>query len=298
MRTFKHFLEYDRLQATIRDWGQNNREIIGILIIGSRAKPNPLTDRLSDLDLIVFTDDSSKFIEDSSWIAKIDKPWLSILSQTERGDPEWVVIFYGGLKADFVFSEAAADSNVDQLVQETVYRFVLDQGYTILYEKNSSKPYPRYYEPADANQSSTVTAISPKGSIDEVLYYGYQVTRYAARNDLWRASQSFAELRNRLLILIEWQTQKTGGANLLIQYEGRNILQWVDPIIKPDLEKLFPGFSQPQLLQGVEDSLKVLEYLASTISEGNEETLPYSEQRELINFIRSIGLEFSGGLPT
>ncbi len=297
MLIVEHQQAYDRLLLSIRHWATTNETVIAILVVGSRAARDSTLDAFSDLDLILFVENSSSLINQSSWFEDIGRMWLSNLTQTGKGHPEWVVLFSVGLKVDFIIVEANKSDQLEEIINESGYQFVLARGFTISYKRNSILLSAEHFELEQSEISIPASIIGFKNSIDEALLICYQVTRHAVRNDLWRASQALAELRSKLLVLIEWQSKKAGAGEHKIWYEGRNIVQWADPIIVSDLPALFPGFSQQHLLHSVQATLDIVRYLATSIEESTGENLLTSGRRKVMNMIVTICERSSDTLP-
>src|SRR5690606_11553034 len=99
-------LSYPLLESRIHAWVNTRPEITGACVVGSRARSDPPPDEWSDLDLILFTSAISRFSADSSWLERFGEIWLAHLF-TEGPQPEWQVIYAGGLKVDFLLVPTA-----------------------------------------------------------------------------------------------------------------------------------------------------------------------------------------------
>ena len=62
------------------------------------------TEEQTDLDLILYATDPQTYVDDTSWLDTFGQVWLRVLNYTGAGDPEWMVLFAGGLKVDFILT--------------------------------------------------------------------------------------------------------------------------------------------------------------------------------------------------
>ena len=131
-------VSYNQLLARIIRWARNHSIVQSIVMVGSRARSEEDIDHYSDLDLIIFTDDQHKLTATKTWLDNLGIPWVANLNTTSAGDPEWIVIFENGIKADFVLIEADQISP-DKLLYNSPYQDVLKRGWNIVYGKNEFK---------------------------------------------------------------------------------------------------------------------------------------------------------------
>ena len=114
-----------------------SREVEVILVVGSRARQDHPADRFSDLDLILFSTQADLYESNQAWLDEIGETWGVVKSKTGLGDVEWLALFSGGFKADFVLvkdSHASHDpGDWHAYLAESPYGFVLARGARLLY---------------------------------------------------------------------------------------------------------------------------------------------------------------------
>jgi aminoglycoside 6-adenylyltransferase len=99
-------MNYDRVETRISNWAKEQDLIRAVVVIGSRAREDHKADAWSDLDLMLFVTDQQRYVKDTSWLATFGEVWLRVLNFTGAGDPEWLVLYEGGMKVDFLLAPA------------------------------------------------------------------------------------------------------------------------------------------------------------------------------------------------
>lgn len=283
-----HLRQYDHLKLTIRNWAATHNNVAAILIVGSRSDPELDPDMFSDLDLILFVDDPSEFVSSSSWIEQINPTWLSVLSQTGRGHPEWTILFAEGIKADLIFVESGKYRNLAELIENSGYQFVIAKGYSILYAKESTSESSPLF--SGKRQKSVYQGSSEivSNTVDKALILGYQVARYGARGDLWRAFQTYSDFKSVLLRLFELQAREHGKHDDEIGYDGHDIMEWIDPEIGLKIPELFPGFEQNLLLSSLRTALDLIRFTVGALDKKSADTGLASGQKSAMILIEEI----------
>lgn len=62
---------FDSLLDRFVKFAEYNEDIRLVMVIGSRARTHAPADVWSDLDLVFFTSDPSRFLENDSWLSKL-----------------------------------------------------------------------------------------------------------------------------------------------------------------------------------------------------------------------------------
>jgi aminoglycoside 6-adenylyltransferase len=195
------------LGARVTAWAERQPNIRAILVVGSRARRDHPGDRWADLDLMLFATDFAGYLTQTDWLNEVGPVWVAIPHQTGAGDPEWLVLFEGGDKVDFIFYPVAELQRLSQLADlPGVYR----RGYYTLIDKDSlaaqllPSPFePPPYEPPSASQF-ILTANS--------FWYGaVYVAKQIRRRELWVAKFRDGMMKEQLIQMIEWHAQAGHG---------------------------------------------------------------------------------------
>ncbi len=98
MPSNQDILSYKDIQKRIVTWASKISDIRAIDVYGSRAQPQTEPDEYSDLDLILFSTEQERYREKTDWLEDIAEVWLAVLDTTCAGDPEWFVLYEGGIE--------------------------------------------------------------------------------------------------------------------------------------------------------------------------------------------------------
>src|SRR5215472_5461401 len=100
-------MTYEELAERIATWAATKLDIQAIVAVGSQARGD--ADRWSDLDVLVFTHDRSRYLE-PGWLGAFGDVWLTYRDEAAPNDPEWFAIYDGGVKLDMVLVQVEGSS--------------------------------------------------------------------------------------------------------------------------------------------------------------------------------------------
>ncbi len=285
--------KYQTLCHRIVEWAKNQPTIQAVLLIGSRARLDHPADLWSDLDLLIFANDLQAYTN-SAWLSEIGDALLHILDTTGRGDPEWIVVFSDGLKADFAFVQVS-DTLFDQkvsiqslMVMTDKYQEIFERGATCLMDRSN---------PAGENQPIPVHRSRPElpsqeqytDFIQRYLIDALRTAKFIRRKEVWRASNSCNSLvQHHLLTLVEWQARATRGLDIDTWYEGRFLEDWAAAWFIDLLPGLSTGFDLQQLHRSLQNSLQCAERLAQEIATALDLEFPHSKFSQAKRLISTI----------
>ncbi len=236
-------MTYEELETRISTWAADQPAIRAIIVIGSRARGS--ADQWSDLDLLIFSTDQALYAADPSWTSSFGRVLLNYMEPTSTGDPEWYVLYEGGLKIDAVIMPVAdATVALETMVQAFDHWDAFRRGATVLYDRDGS---PRKFAPKPPKSHPAPTAAEFANVVSGVRLAAVTVAKFVARGDFWRAQRWFAnDLHVHLLKLIEWQAQ-AAAQERDTWYAGRFLDQWADPRAVAALPGVFPQFERASL---------------------------------------------------
>ncbi len=245
-------MTYARLERRIQEWAAQEPRVQAIAVYGSRARSERPGDEWSDLDLILFVQDPMDFAAQTDWLSAFGEVWLRVLNTTGHGDPEWLVLFEGGLKADFLLTPAR-DSVIEALTRPP-FAAATHRGARILWARDAAQgaaPPPTQM----SWQPPTPAAFA--AAVDAVALDFYRAAVLLQRGELWRARWlTDVVLRQHLQQMILWQARAKYGAEYDTWHDGRFLEQWADPQVVTALPELFarydPGESKRALLASVD----------------------------------------------
>ena len=235
-------MDYNSLEKEVCAWAREEDDVLAVVVIGSRARENHPADEWSDLDLILFVTNQQAYATDAAWLSRFGEIWLHTHKITGIGDPEWLVLFTGGLKVDFLL--APVTGSLAEMLFGPKYLFVTRRGVRVLLDKRGdselnaapdlgSLEWRQPDEPA-------FTAV-----LNQFWLSSYRAANMVQRGDLWRARMIIdSELRRLLLRLLEWQAKAVNGSGYDTWHDGRFLQEWADPQALALLPDIFTPFDK------------------------------------------------------
>lgn len=225
--------EYEQLEQALADWAEAREDVLGIVIIGSRARAERPPDRWSDLDAIVFVAGWQVYTRAGAWRDALEaafaRPvWFGAYEPVDVELPEYEFVLEGGLKVDLVFtSPAASQSTLAEMVSGSSLRFVFERGARVLIDKTQGKA------PLPALSPEPPRPPGEEEFTNRVACYLNELVRASnllGHGELWRAAKAVnEELRPNLLALLEWQARARAVPGSMQWGYGRFLEEWADP---------------------------------------------------------------------
>ena len=96
-------LTYEEVLNRFLTWAHSQKDIRAVVVVGSRARTDHPADDYSDLDLVVVTTDSNRYLSQTDWLKPLGTSWLTFLEKQAVGEGlERRVLFEGAIDVDFV----------------------------------------------------------------------------------------------------------------------------------------------------------------------------------------------------
>ncbi|MGM1045409.1 MAG: aminoglycoside 6-adenylyltransferase [Bacillota bacterium] len=231
---------YKKLESNFIHWADTVDDIRAAVIVGSRARLDHPADEWSDLDIVIFTSRSDFYIGNDAWLKEIGNPWTSFVSTTSGGDVERLVLFSGGLQADFVIK---SDTELIK-IQEGSIPEGFNRGFRIIVDKDSCL--------AQITDGKTeVLSINPKPVHNEEFlqvvnmfwFASMYVAKQILRNELWIAKTRDTDMKQLLLKMMEWHAVAVHHKQD-IWHAGKFMREWVEADVMDQLDRVFGRFNQ------------------------------------------------------
>lgn len=252
---------YEELEARIGRWAAARAEVCAALVVGSRARTVEPADEWSDLDLVLFVSDARALAASGAWLEEVGEVWLASLQRTGGGDLEWIALFAGGLKVDWVLVPVSPGAaTLAEMMSATLYQAVYRRGVRVLLDKSDLRP------PLPEPEPAALTHPSP-AEFEEALARAWlealRMAKALQRGDLWQASRTnHGALRAHLLTLMEWHARAQHGPSHDTWHEGRFLERWADPRAVAALPATVAPYEAAGLWQALFATLALLHWLA------------------------------------
>jgi aminoglycoside 6-adenylyltransferase len=224
---------------------------------------SPPADDYSDLDLILFSLDPSLYTATSAWLHELGELWIATLNYIGPGDPEWLALFEGGIKADLLFVAAESDRLPAQMLAALPYQDVLARGVRVIYS-GASEHQESSFPSASVSKTDLPSEQIFEATVNNALFAAERFAKFVRRGDFWRSQTvAIADLRRHMLILIEWHAQFHAEMKLDTWYDGRFMEKWADARVLDSLRDLDFGSDSVDKHSALSKALKLIEWLAT-----------------------------------
>jgi len=281
---------YQQLEDSLRLWGQGSPLVRAALIIGSRARQDHPADVYSDLDVILFTTEAGSLAARRDWLEALGEVWCAWQGQVGSGEKEWLVVYAGGVKADFLLAPLmpGEGASLPELLARFPYQEVWARGVRVLFDKQGSTADLPVI-PLQQIQPEHPSLVQFQTLEEQCLIEAARAAKLIRRGDLWRAKQACdGELKQTLLTLLEWHARARRGLAHDTWYDGRFLQEWADLRALQALPGTFAAYDQTDLGRALLAHLDLFCWLAKETAEA----LGYSYRQErdanMLGFIRDV----------
>lgn len=265
----KHF--YTDFEERFKNYAAGNDNIRAAYIMGSRARKDHPADQWSDLDICIYCIDPEKELRDETWLSEFGKVIASGISKTVAGDVERLTLFDGGYQVDTVYFDIA---DLQKLLAADKITGALARGIYSIIDKDNLLIH--------LDQKEFNLAIKNTLNEERFLYLTNQfwfistyIVKQALRGNLWTAKNFENELKNSLLIMIEWHEKMTHGDNYDTWYGGKFINEWASAETLASIKEIYTGYSTEEIIKAVKASIKLFEKISLEVSNYYKFEYPY-----------------------
>ena len=256
------FAGYAELEQRFAAWAQTQPALRAAVVVGSRARP-ALPDPAADLDLVLFTTTPAAYADSGAWLSALGPVWLAVRNATGRGDAEWLVVFAGGFKADFVLLPTVPDASLAERLQASPYRNVYRRGVRAVFNQGGAAELPAEWLAEPLTVTGAPDEVIFRQAVEAAWYAADRAARMLARGDLWRAKQQVdGALKQRLLELLAWHAAARAEAGRVIWDDGRHLGEWAEAEALAALPETFGAYAAADLWRALWATLALHERLA------------------------------------
>ena len=244
---------YKDLEEEFLIWANQNNDIRGAIVVGTRAQKESPVDEWADLDIVIYTTNPDSLIDNSEWLNNLGEPVLSYIYQIPGLSKEHRVLFKGGLEVDFAVSLYDKKEYIELLDHHPefvdwvdLFGFgwriildkddVLDQIFTLLAKRERSKPAYVYNSKIIYMDQSMPSENKFLQRTTELLHFFYMVAKIIRRGEIWKARRACSDFKGfDLYEYIMWHTYAYQGLKCELEedllrniYQKRFFEKWVD----------------------------------------------------------------------
>lgn len=270
-----------RLEDQITRWANSEDAIRALVVIGSRARQHQRAHELSDLDLLVFAEDIAPHTNDDGWLREFGNVWVALLETTGAGDPEWLVIYEGGHKVDFVFYHLDVLEADEAESDHLTWRDVCRRGAYVRVDKDN-----RVQLPATGPAVAPVPTCDQYTRVTQVFWYEVIViAKFIKRRELWTVQLRDIQAKRHLLRMMEWDARVRGRDTW---YDGRHMASWVDSQVYSRLRPSFPRFDAADCWRALLTTIDLFRDLSRQVAEQHGFAYPDVLDNNATRYVESL----------
>jgi len=241
-------MDQKRVLDDVVAWATDDPNVRLVVVTGSFARGDH--DDLSDLDIELYVRETHPLLEESAWYERFGR----VLVTEALENPEWHptrLVYYEDGKIDFMVAPVLA------LAEGVAY----DGPYLVLVDKD-----------ARAKRLEPMVGVPPP-SADEfrvcVNWFYAAALQYAkavVRDDPWPVKTRDADLKERLLQVIEWDHGIRTGWAERPPHNGARLAEWAEPDVVDAVAACWADFSTERSAVALRNSIELFDRLSSRVA--------------------------------
>ncbi len=275
-------MAYNNLIRAIAEWGAAQPDLLAGVVIGSRSRIDAPADDYSDLDVMLFTPDVSRYADDARWFEQFGTVVVKSLGSIGYGNREWIVVYGDGAKVDFALSRAAEGAaTLQALIDACPHQGVLARGVLPLFDNVS--PGTAIHAPS-APPVPPLTPAALEHLLTEAWLDGLKAVKSLRRGGLWQAKMRVdGDLKGRLLTLLEWD-----AVGIDTWHDGRFLEGWADREALAALPGTFAAYTTDDVRRALFATLDLIGVLGRRVAGRLGSAYPADAERQMRRWIEVI----------
>ncbi|MBN2726174.1 aminoglycoside 6-adenylyltransferase [Candidatus Mcinerneyibacteriota bacterium] len=242
-RELTHSLVMERVAL----WAQNDENIRGAAVIGSRARKEKRADKWSDLDLIICAKDPGLLLEREEWIIRFGPPLMTFIEKTPLGGRERRVLYENGVDVDFACLSPEEFLNLKKN-RDVLSLFV--RGYSVLVDKERLFDFPDVV--VNISMEKPVTKEGLLQLVNDFYFHAVWTAKKVSRGELWEALICCdGHMKGLLLEMIRLYT----GPEKETWHSARFVELWAPDELKLMFREIFASYGYEEIQKALYHSM-------------------------------------------
>jgi aminoglycoside 6-adenylyltransferase len=241
-------MDQKRVLDDVLAWATDDPNVRFVVVTGSYARGDH--DDLSDLDIELYVRETHALLEETAWYERFGR----VLVTEALENPEWHptrLVYYVDGKIDFMVAPVIA------LAEGVSY----DCPYVVLIDKDGR-----------ANRLEPTVGVAPPSAdefricVDWFYAAALQYAKAVVRDDPWPVKTRDADLKERLLHMIEWDHGVRTGWAGHPPHNGARLAGWAPPDVVDAVASCWADFSTERSAVALRNAIELFNRLASSVS--------------------------------
>ncbi len=275
---------YAQIKLRILELAKADEGIKAVVAIGSSTRSEVKADEYSDLDLIIATEDTEKWLY-GDIPEQLGDMKISFVEPTLGGGKERRVLYKNALDVDMIVFTP------EQLVaaaKEGVAGWVCNRGYTVLHDSMGVGELLGEYVRREVSYSQ-LTEYEYINLVNDFCFHIVWASKKILRGELWTAKMCIdAYLKNHLLKMLEMYTVNKYQSD--VWHDGRFLDRWADEVIKTSLPQCFAHYDREDMIAALAETKSLFAQIAREVAE----LKGYAYPEVAVNYADEIFSEYFG----
>ncbi len=251
---------YSTIKNRLLDIAKADKSIKAIIAIGSSTRNELKADDYSDLDLMIATDDTEKWLY-GDIPERIGEVKISFIEPTLGGAKERRILYENALDVDMIVFTPEQFTNA---IKEGVASWVCNRGYSVLYDMMHFKDMLAEHVNHEIKHHG-LTEAEYINMVNDFCFHTVWASKKILRGELWAAKMCIdAYLKNHLLKMIEMYC--VCKYNVDVWHDGRFLDRWADDKVKESLPKCFAHYDESDMISALFETKDLFTQLAKSVA--------------------------------
>lgn len=252
---------YAAIKGKILDIANADQSVCTVIAIGSSVRSELKADEYSDLDLIIATENTEKWLYGAA-PDEIGNVKISFVESTLGGGKERRILYENALDVDLIIF---TPKQFEMAIKDGVASWVCNRGYEVLYDTMGAGPLLEEYVSDDIEYTG-MTESEYINMVNDFCFHVVWASKKILRGELWSAKMCIdAYLKNYMLKMVEMYTAYDHHVD--VWHDGRFLESWVDDKIKETLPKCFAHYNRDDMISALTETHKLFAELAKEVAE-------------------------------
>lgn len=254
-------------------WSRHEKNVEGVIIIGSQVRDELKADEWSDLDCMVLVNDPQSLMDEDGWMGQFGNVicvfnYVTVLHFTDWNWCVKRVLLEDNQDIDLCILPF---NRLDEVL--AVNQEILSKGYRVLYDSNGtllSSKIGAFVAKLETGEISLPTEQELRNDLNDLLFHVIWAFKKIKRKELWVAVDCINQhIRGLLLRLIECHNMSVTRKSNIITYDGRFLEHRTDQEILGKLPFCFAKYDEADAINTLDHLIDVTLFISKVVFEKN-----------------------------
>lgn len=251
---------YGTIKENLLQVAKQNEDVFAIIAIGSSVRDFSKADEYSDLDLVIATKDTEKWLYGNE-PDKLGEIKISFVERTIGGGFERRILFDGALDVDLI---VCTPEDLEKLIKKGVAQEVMNRGYRVLYDAmNVTQLLEDNIE--FSVRRDMMSEKDFRNCVEDFWFHTIWVSKKILRGELWTAKMCIdAYLKDILLKVIE--SGQMAESQCDVWHNGRFFEKWAGEETVNVLETCFAHYEKEDMIAALFNTANLFSKVAEKMA--------------------------------